>query len=233
MARPGVTREMIFEAADAIAREGRTPTVLMIRERLGGGSPNTISPHLAAWKEQNQAKPADSLPPLPDPVQSAMRQVWGAAWQDAQAQLEAEREALNTIRKELERERAEMMAEIERLDGELETTRERLRNAAAAVKSEQEAHAQTKGELLKANAVIEEQKKQIASEEKHAQELRNVAKLAGDKNTKLEKENSALKIEVATLTERTAHIGDLKKQVEVLQGKLAELAKPVRQRKKM
>ncbi|MCB1882126.1 MAG: DNA-binding protein, partial [Gammaproteobacteria bacterium] len=75
MARPGVTREMIFEAADAIAREGRTPTVLAIRERLGGGSPNTISPHLVAWKEQNEAKPAESLPPLPDSVQSAMRQV--------------------------------------------------------------------------------------------------------------------------------------------------------------
>jgi hypothetical protein len=43
------------------------------------------------------------------------------------------------------------------------------------------------------------------------------------------------RIEVATLTERKAHIGvigDLKRQGEVLQGKLAALVKPKRVSKK-
>jgi len=221
MARTGVTREMIFEVADAIAHEGRTPTVLMVRERLGGGSPNTISPHLATWKQQNEAKAEGSLPPLSDAVQAAMRKVWSSAWQDAQNQLKEEREALGAIRAELERERAEMLTEIERLDGELETTMERLRNAAAAVKTEQEAHTQSKAELQECKAVINEQEKRIDSEKKHAQEMRNVAKMAGDKNTQLEKTNSALEIEVATLTERTAHIDDLKQQVRMLQKELS------------
>ena len=44
MARSGVTREQVFETADALVREGQNPTVVAVRTRLGGGSPNTITP---------------------------------------------------------------------------------------------------------------------------------------------------------------------------------------------
>ena len=40
MARSGVTREQVFESADALVREGRNPTVVAVRTRLGGGSPS-------------------------------------------------------------------------------------------------------------------------------------------------------------------------------------------------
>ena len=46
MARPGMTREQVFEVADALVREGQSPTVVAVRTRLGGGSPNTINPLL-------------------------------------------------------------------------------------------------------------------------------------------------------------------------------------------
>ncbi len=114
MARTGVTREQVFETADALVREGQNPTVVAVRTRLGGGSPNTITPLLAEWKTLNETKQAAAMPAVPEPVEAVMRQVWGAAWQQAQGQLEGEREALGTARKEIAKERAEMLAEIGR-----------------------------------------------------------------------------------------------------------------------
>ena len=58
MARSGVTREQVFETADALVREGQNPTVVAVRTRLGGGSPNTITPLLAEWKTLNETKQA-------------------------------------------------------------------------------------------------------------------------------------------------------------------------------
>ncbi len=80
---------------------------------------------------------------------------------------------------------------------------------------------------------------EIASERRHSAELKDVIKATGKKNDQLtqqlEEERQALsqikqkeaelRIEVATLKERAAHIEDLKEQVEVLQGQLVELAK--------
>jgi Plasmid replication region DNA-binding N-term len=43
MPRAGITREQVFETADGLVREGQNPTVVSVRARLGGGSPNTIT----------------------------------------------------------------------------------------------------------------------------------------------------------------------------------------------
>ncbi len=83
MARTGVTREQVFEAADALTREGQGPTVVSVRTRLGGGSPNTIAPLLAEWKSLQEGRQAAAMPGVPEPVEAVMRQVWGVAWQAA------------------------------------------------------------------------------------------------------------------------------------------------------
>jgi hypothetical protein len=38
MARAGVIREQVFEAADALVNEGQSPTVVAVRTRLGGAA---------------------------------------------------------------------------------------------------------------------------------------------------------------------------------------------------
>jgi len=43
MARAGVTFEQVAAAADALVGDGQQPTIRAIRERLGTGSPNTIT----------------------------------------------------------------------------------------------------------------------------------------------------------------------------------------------
>lgn len=44
-----VTAAAVFEAASALAAEGRRPTNAAIRARLGGGSYSTIAPLLRRW----------------------------------------------------------------------------------------------------------------------------------------------------------------------------------------
>jgi chromosome segregation ATPase len=173
MARSGVTREQVFETADALVREGQNPTVVAVRTRLGGGSPNTITPLLAEWKTLNEKKQAASMPAVPEPVEAVMRQVWGAAWQQAQSQLEGEREALGTERKEIERERAEMLSEIGRMDTEMETARGSIAKGAEALEIERQAHERTKSEVREAQAIAAERAERIAAQEKELQGLRH------------------------------------------------------------
>jgi len=58
-----VTLEDVFRAADAIAADGGRPSVRNIQAQLGGGSPNTVTPHLRAWREHQEQKSAGDVPP--------------------------------------------------------------------------------------------------------------------------------------------------------------------------
>ncbi len=208
MARPGVTRDQVFEAADALALEGQTPTVVAVRNRLGGGSPNTITPLLAEWKEQHELTHADALPPLPEQVESAMRQVWGAAWKETQAQLEAEREALSALRKELERERSEMLKEIEHLDGELETSKIEQQAGFDNLVGEKMAHDQTKAKAQEAKTLG---KSELSHATKDADRERQARE-------KAEQVATELRVEVASLTEAlSASKNELERETERLE----------------
>lgn len=175
MGRPGITREQVFETADAIAREGVTPTVMAVRKRLGGGSPNNITKWLSEWKTQNETTRIEALPPFPEPVEAAMRQVWGTAWKGAREQLESEREALSTARKEIERERSEMLTEIARLDGEIEAARTQTRDTDKALDDERRTHDETRAELREIRALAEERSRRIEEQNAELHEVRNQA----------------------------------------------------------
>ncbi|MES9902146.1 MAG: DNA-binding protein [Sedimenticola sp.] len=214
MARPGVTRDQVFEAADALALEGQTPTVVAVRNRLGGGSPNTITPLLAEWKEQHELTHADALPPLPEQVESAMRQVWGAAWKETQAQLEAEREALSALRKELERERSEMLKEIEHLDEALETSKIEQQAGFDNLVGEKIAHDQTKAKAQEAKTLAK-------SELSHATKDANRERQAREKAEQVATE---LRVEVASLTEAlSASKNELERETVRLDGAVEKL----------
>jgi Plasmid replication region DNA-binding N-term len=203
MARSGVTREQVFESADALVREGRNPTVVAVRTRLGGGSPNTITPRLAEWKALHETQQAQAMPPPPEPVETVMRQVWGAAWQQAQAQLQGEREALSAARQEIAKERAAMLAEISRMDAQLESTKEAITKGTEALAAERRAHEQTRREAREARALAEER---LESNQRQARELQE-----------LRSQVETLRIEAATLTERAAHVAELRTLVKTLQ----------------
>ena len=191
MARPGITRDQVFETADTLADEGIKPTVKVVRERIGG-SFSTITPHLALWKEARGENGVANAPDMPERVSAACRSLWSAAWTAGQDMLRAERDGLSAARRELDQERGELAREITDLESALDaalserdTVTKTLKDAEAA----RRAADQENGNLRVENARLAER---VANTEKRADELRaqverlegELARLAGAKEPK-------------------------------------------------
>jgi chromosome segregation ATPase len=80
----GVQQEEIWAAADALLKDGLRPTIERVRQKMGRGSPNTVSPMLEAWFSSLGPR-LDATPDqeeaghLPAPVWQAMTQLWDTA----------------------------------------------------------------------------------------------------------------------------------------------------------
>jgi len=118
MPRPGITRDQVFAAADQLAAEGTQPTAKLVRDRTGG-SFSTITPHLAGWKDERGGRGVANIPDMPEGVAGAARAMWAAAWNTAQEMIKTERDGLTAARREMEKERGEMAAEIVELETKL------------------------------------------------------------------------------------------------------------------
>src|ERR1700733_10072715 len=80
----------VQRAADALLRQGRKPSVAAIREHLGGGSPNTITPLLAKYWEKLGSRLADgpeSLERVPEALARVTELLWRRALEEARERL--------------------------------------------------------------------------------------------------------------------------------------------------
>jgi hypothetical protein len=50
------TPQNVFAAADELSRQGLQPNIQRIRNRIGGGSLNTLALRLREWKEEQKLK---------------------------------------------------------------------------------------------------------------------------------------------------------------------------------
>jgi colicin import membrane protein len=170
VARPGITRENVFEAAEALATEGIQPTVKLVRDRIGG-SYSTITPFLATWKEERGGRGVANIPDMPESIALASRQVWAAAWKAAQDAVQTEREGLTAARHEMVKERMEMAQEIKELEGKLEVALGERETLTRSLEDERKNHQGAKDELnrfLIENARLEER---VANTAKRAEEF--------------------------------------------------------------
>jgi chromosome segregation ATPase len=211
MARTGLTRDQVHEAAESLLLEGQTPTVVGIRTRLGGGSLSNITKWLAEWKAEQEIKRADALPPMPSSVEGAMRQVWGAAWKETQTQIEAERGALAHRRKESERERTEMLAEINRLDGELEAAKTEIQQVHEALDAERHEHESTRADVKEARAIASERKARI---EQQAAELQEAQRQAAEATAQAGRAQALVAERDRALADKERLAADLKREQE-------------------
>src|ERR1700723_4765435 len=80
----------VQRAADALLRQGAKPSVAALREQLGGGSPNTITPLLAKYWETLGARlgagPA-SLERVPESLARVTELLWRRALDEARERL--------------------------------------------------------------------------------------------------------------------------------------------------
>lgn len=80
----------VQRAADALLRQGIKPSVAAIREQLGGGSPNTLTPLLSKyWESLGQRLSAgpESLERVPENLARVTELVWRRALEEARERL--------------------------------------------------------------------------------------------------------------------------------------------------
>jgi SMC interacting uncharacterized protein involved in chromosome segregation len=141
MARAGVSKEQVFKVASELNGEGIVPTVQAVRERIGSGSFSTISSHLAEWRDENVGNAPSNIPEMPDKVMGAFRGVWATATVAAKEGVETERQALEGLRREMNKEKVEMTGEINRLERALEDTQARMEELKKELDKEREGRA--------------------------------------------------------------------------------------------
>ena len=92
----GVQQDEVWTAADALIAEGLRPTIERVRQRLGRGSPNTVSPMLEAWfgtlgKRLGVTEQQNDLKGVPAILNQSITKIWEIAL------LEAHKEAGQSV----------------------------------------------------------------------------------------------------------------------------------------
>jgi chromosome segregation ATPase len=98
MGRIGVTYEQVEQAFNCLTAEGKYPSRVLVRERIGGGSDSTIQRHLLTLRKL--ADQAQSIPALELPPEFVAALVGWMQKISAQAQAKA-REAVATLEEDL------------------------------------------------------------------------------------------------------------------------------------
>ncbi|WPC65147.1 DNA-binding protein [Rhodoferax ferrireducens] len=84
----GIQQDDVWAAADALIAEGLRPTIERVRQKIGRGSPNTVSPMLEAWfatlgPRLGVSGTKEEEGDLPAPVRQGMTKLWDTALQSA------------------------------------------------------------------------------------------------------------------------------------------------------
>ena len=193
-----ITKDQIFNAADAIDAAGQSPTLVAVRKALGSGSYTTISEAMTEWKALRATKPVPirETPPqaILDLLDGVGAEMWAAALALANGRLNSERDALEQARVQLEAGKNEAAELADQMSVELET-----------LKSEREAHEAAVAKLRKAveerEAVADSKAQALASA---TARLDEVTKRADQLNAELERvgaQNAELIAAVAKMTQ--------------------------------
>lgn len=149
-----ISKEQIFQVADQMAAAGQDPTLAAIRKALGGGSFTTISEAMKEWKASRRVaeSPAREPPPavIAERLEELGAEVWAVATEAASGRLQAEREALETVRADMERQQAEAAEMADQMSAEIDQLKTRAADLEAA------------GEKLRDELALAQQKAQTA-----------------------------------------------------------------------
>jgi chromosome segregation ATPase len=133
-----VDREAVFDAARGIRDRGERPSVRAVLAALGSGSSTTVHKYLREWQQQEEAK--KDRPAMPSTVREAAEQLWAAA-------LEAAQEELQEAWAQLQTERSEHEVELGQLRDRLQQSEQQRRDLEAQLQSFTEAQEALRGQL--------------------------------------------------------------------------------------
>jgi len=222
MAKLIVTEEQVFAIADQLYAVGTQPTIILVQERIGGGSYTTIKRYLDAWKQQQTRQPVVEVPAdVTAQGMAAIQAIWTTAAQlaqeqvvhdraDAQRQVAEAQAALAAAEAAITRQEAEadqlggQLAEqqqrIEELTGQLTHARTEAATATATMQAQGERVNDLQQELERAHAQQEQftaaLDRQAAQYEQRLQEARTERQAALDQAQTLLTENGQLQGEL-------------------------------------
>ncbi|ABM37299.1 DNA-binding protein [Polaromonas naphthalenivorans] len=89
----GVQQEDVWTAADSLIADGLRPTIERVRQKIGRGSPNTVSPMLETWFSTLAARLGvnalqDEAAGVPKALQQAMANLWEMALSNGREEAE-------------------------------------------------------------------------------------------------------------------------------------------------
>lgn len=174
----GITENDVWTAADTLLLEGARPTIERVRQKIGRGSPNTVSPHLETWFRALGARIKDpgafaAPPAIPDPVTQAATHFWEAALAEARAQqaegyrqrweelaeegerLAAQAEQLQQREIQLESRAQDLQEGLRVATAQLAATEERLQAAERQLRQRDDQLKQSRGQLEDAQSAVQ------------------------------------------------------------------------------
>ncbi len=229
MAR-GITETDVFTACDALVLAGERPTIERVRQKIGRGSPNTVSPMLDAWFKglgRRLQDPGAFTPPpdVAEPVMQAAQHFWEVAQVNARVDLEEKvQERLGPMQAEVERAQhlaAVATAEKEAASMNAREVQQQLADATARLEAERAAHAATGARIEAAQRQIDDLSARLNAAEAQAQTSAERARaelhVAHERASGAER-RAALEID----NERTAR-GKAEKRAEALEKRVESL----------
>jgi len=227
----GITQDEVWKACDALLLEGARPTIERVRQKLGRGSPNTVSPMLETWFKHLGGRIADpgafaAPADIPDPVLQAAKHFWEAALAQTRADFDArlaEGMAGAVANVEAEKARA-ALAEAAAFDAVNEAShlQVQLDDVAEALATERLKLAATDARATLAEQRLVELQAEVAA----AREAASAERVRADQATAVAHERAAgaeRRAALAIDAERTAR-AKADKRVESLERKLTEEA---------
>ncbi|VVE11447.1 DNA-binding protein [Pandoraea anhela] len=184
----GISEHDVWTAADTLLMAGQRPTIERIRQQLGRGSPNTVSPYLDAWfaglgaRLQGGVNGVADLPEgvaMPASVAHAALHLWTLALEEGRAAL-AEEAA--TRRAALDARDAALAADRESLEQARAVLHERIASAETAAADARQARDEAQARRAEA-LLIEAQADAVAS--------RQAVSVARDAMQALQEEHAA------------------------------------------
>ena len=228
MARDGITFEQVAAAAEALVGEGQQPTIRAMRERLGGGSPNTIHKHLTAWREARPVAAA-AAPGLPQALTAAIAAEIERAAAKARAEIEgrllqaqaeaaelaAAGEAIEAERDALADQVAKLTRERDVLTGKAEQQAAELADQAQRIEREQQAAESARVELATARLKIEAQAERQAEQAAEIERLRAALDEAQQGRTAAEQKAAVLEAKLEACADRVRRAEARVEQIEL------------------
>jgi chromosome segregation ATPase len=177
-----ITRDQVFETAEALKAEGMEPQYILIRSRIGSGSFSTIQKYLKEWRELSTQVPiqVEQNEEVPEGFKTVFDRAALEAWRTAVAWANQEIEDHQEL---FERRLQEATDEIAQAANTIDELQENLITVTQERDSLKEETENARDELSKANGIIQELRQRLADTEERSEQLRqSLDTMTNDRN---------------------------------------------------